>query len=324
MASLAFVGQREYFEQCSLERPTGGVEPVFLDFKPGGPVAPLLQALDALAPDVVLVFRPDLMPSGALAGVPGVIVGYLTEPLPRPGGRYHPDLDSRMRNLRQLDTANFDRIVSFDPLVAATVAEVAPVWRSLPIPVADRLYAPPRRASGPPRVLFVGHSTAHRESFLGAIKRDFDCVHLAHGIGGDRLIEFMGEADIGINLHNEPYPSFENRVSLYLAAGLLVLSEPLSPRHGLLPGTDYVEAAQPSLMWELVLRIARTPDAFATVRWAGHRRAQRFRASRVYPALVRDALADVALWGSPRRAAAPRRPVRSAARSAHRSPSTRG
>ena len=129
-------------------------------------------------------------------------------------------------------------------------------------------------------------------------------MHIAHGISGDRLVEFMAEADIGINLHNEPYPSFENRVTLYLAAGLLVLSEPLSPRHGLLPGADYVEAVQPSTMWELVLRIARTPDAFATVRLAGHRRVQRLRASRVYPALVRDALADVALWGSPRRAAA--------------------
>lgn len=316
MARLAFVGQREYFEQCSLERPAWGVEPVFLDYKPGGPVAPLVQALDALAPDVVLVFRPELMPVGALAEVPGVIVGYLTEPLPRPAGRYHPDLDVRMRNLRGLDTANFDRIVSFDPLLAPTVAEVVPVWRSLPIPVADRLYAPPRPASGPPRLLFVGRSTAHRESFLGDVKRDFDCVHVAHGLTGDRLVELMGEADIGINLHNEPYPTFENRVSLYLAAGLLVISEPLSPRHGLLPGTDYVEAAQPLLMWDVVRRIARTPDAFASVRHAGHRHTQRFRASRVYPALVRDALADVALWGSERRAP-------NAARSAHRSASSR-
>ena len=304
MTRLAFVGQREYFEQCSLERPAEGVEPTFVDHKPGGPVAPLIGALDALAPDVVVVFRAELMPAGVLGGVPGVVIGYLTEPLPRPGGRFHPDLDVRMRNLRGLHAASFDRIVSFDPLVAPTVAEVAPVWRSLPIPVADRLYAGPRPASGPPRVLFVGRSTPHREAFLGNIKRDFDCVHVAHGIGGDRLAEFMAEADIGINLHNEPYPTFENRVSLYLAAGLLVLSEPQSPRHGLLPGSDYVEAADPAVMWDVVRRIARTPDAFASVRLAGHRRAQRWRASRVYPALVRDALADVALWGSPRRAAA--------------------
>lgn len=297
MSRLAFVGQREYFEYCSLERPAQGVEPLFVDFKPGGTAAPLEAALDAFAPDVVVVFRPELVPPGVLADLPGVVVGYLTEPLPRPGRPSHPDLDVRMENLRRLDRANFDRIVCFDPVVVPTVEQVAPVWRSLPIPVSDRFYAAPRRAVGPPRLLFTGRSTTHRESFLGHLKRDFDCIHLAHGVTDDRLIEFMGEVDVGINLHNEPYPTFENRVSVYLAAGLLVLSEPLSPRHGLLPGADLVEASDPWGMWDVVRQLRRTPDAFAAVRWNGHRKAQRFRASRVYPALVRDAIADVALFG---------------------------
>ena len=40
----------------------------------------------------------------------------------------------------------------------------------------------------------------------------------------------MGEHDVGINLHNEPYPSFENRVCLHLAAGHLVVSASRSTR----------------------------------------------------------------------------------------------
>ena len=55
----------------------------------------------------------------------------------------------------------------------------------------------------------------------------------------------MDEHDVGINVHNEPYPSFENRVCLHLAAGHLVLSEPLSPTHGLEPGIDYLEVGTP-------------------------------------------------------------------------------
>ena len=305
MARLAFVGQREYFEYCSLERPADGVEPLFVDFKPDGARGPLEAALEAFAPDVVLVFRPELVPAGLLAQLPGVVVGYLTEPLPRPGRPSHPDLDARLENLRRLDVMSFDRIVCFDPMVVPTVAEVTPVWRSLPIPVSDRFYAEPRPATGPPRLLFTGRSTAHRERFLGHLKRDFDCIHLAHGVTDDRLIEFMREVDVGVNLHNEPYPTFENRVSVYLAAGLLVVTEPLSPRHGLLPGADLVEAADPWGMWDLVRQLRRTPDAFASVRWNGHRKAERFRASRVYPALVRDAIADVALFGSARRSDSP-------------------
>ena len=30
----------------------------------------------------------------------------------------------------------------------------------------------------------------------------------------------LDEHDVGINLHNEPYPSFENRVSLHLPPGI--------------------------------------------------------------------------------------------------------
>jgi len=36
-----FVGQREYFEQCSLLTPAGGVEPFFVDHRGGSDPAPV-------------------------------------------------------------------------------------------------------------------------------------------------------------------------------------------------------------------------------------------------------------------------------------------
>jgi hypothetical protein len=293
---LAFVGQREYFGYTALEQPAGGVEPAFFDHRITAPLAPLRAGLEAFAPDVVFVFRPELLPEGCFDGLDAVTVGYLTEPLPRGAGA-HRDLQARMDNLRLTDAAQFDRICSFDPLIAATADAVAPVWRSFPIPVSDRFFADARTAHGPPRILFTGRSTEHRERFLGPIKRDFDVVHLAHGVGDQRMIEFLGEVDIGLNIHNEPYPTFENRICAYLAAGLLVLTEPVSPYHGLRPGIELLVADEPWSMWELVRQIARTPDAFGGVRQAGRRAAERFRASRVYPALVDDVLADVAAFG---------------------------
>jgi hypothetical protein len=298
---LAFVGQREYFGYCALEEPAGGVTPGFFDFRPDAPLAPLLASLRAFAPDVVLVFRPEIVPAGAFAGLDAVTVGYLTEPLPRAGNgdrAHHPDLDTRLAALRGADPRNFDRVCSFDPLIAATAGEVLDIWRSFPIPVTDRVFADVQTAHGPPRILFTGRSTAHREAFLGPIKHDFDVVHLAHGVSDERLGAFMADADIGLNLHNEPYPTFENRVCVYLAAGLLVITEPLSPRHALRPGVELLEAHEPWRIWELVHQISRTPDAFAGVRRAGRRAAERFRASRVYPALVQDVLQDVAQFGA--------------------------
>ena len=35
------------------------------------------------------------------------------------------------------DAANFDRIVSFDPLVAPAADPIVRVWRSFPIPVSE-------------------------------------------------------------------------------------------------------------------------------------------------------------------------------------------
>ena len=62
---------------------------------------------------------------------------------------------------------------------------------------------------------------------------------------GARLLQ---RHHVTFNVHNEPYPSFENRVFLHLAAGHLVISEQLDPRHGLVPGSDYIEVQSPEAL----------------------------------------------------------------------------
>ncbi len=300
---IAFVGQSVYFRQCALEQATSGLDPVFIDFRAAAPPEPMLATLQDLDPDVVLVFRPEIIPAGLFESLRAITIGYLTEPLPRGSASAsdHPDLRARMWWLEQVDAGNFDRIVSFDPLIAETAASVLPVWRSLPIPVADSLFMDVRERAQPPRLLFVGRSTEHRERMLAPVKRAHPIVHIGHGLFGDQLIRFMRRADVQLNLHNNPYPSFENRVCIALAAGNLVISEPLSPRHELRPGIDYLEASTPEQLLELVDVLACEPFAYAEVQAAGRAQAERFRASRVYPELIRDARSDVASKGSERR-----------------------
>jgi hypothetical protein len=290
---VAFVGQRVYFSQCAMEAATAGVQPHFLDFKAGAPAQPLLAALQKIDSDVVLVFRPEIIPAGLLMPLRGITIGYLTEPLPRPEGGDHPDLKARMGALKQVDPRNFDRIVSFDPLIAATAAQVLPVWRSMPLPVADSMFREVHRRSDPPAMLFVGRSTEHRERLLAPIKRAYAIAHVGHGLHGAPLKRLFAAADVQLNLHNNAYPTFENRVSIALAAGHLVISEPLSPSHGLRPGIDYLEAHTASALLAIADELASRPDAYAEVQHEGRRQAERFRASRAYPTLVREALEDV-------------------------------
>jgi hypothetical protein len=294
MPGTVFVGQSTFFEACA-----PGDAP-FVEFRHDGDADLLLRRLRDLDPEVVVVFRPEVIPTGLFAELPdAAVLGFLTEPLPRMqgGGVAHEDLERRLWELEKVDGSGFDRVVSFDPHIAGAADAVLPVWRSVPLPVADRYFAPGAAPAGPPNPLFVGRSTEHREKLLERAKHHHDVLHLAFGVGADDLERVLREHNVGINLHNEPYPSFENRVCLHLAAGHLVLSEPLDPLHGLEPGIDFVEIADGGQLAHLLEVLQRFPATFDAVRIRGRRKAEQFRASRVWPRLIRDLRADLATFG---------------------------
>ena len=294
---VAFVGQRTYFEACALHAPAAGLEPVFVDHRGGRDAAPMVAAVRAAEPDVVVVFRPEIVPSGAFDGLPALTLGFNTEPLPRSEAAAHPDQVARLTELATTDPTQFDRIITFDPLSAIGAAGVLDVWRSVPLPVDDRFYRDIRPVTGRARVGFIGNSTAHREAWLIDAKHHHDVLHVAHGLTDERLREMFGRIDVAINLHAERYPSFENRVCLHLAAGHLVLSERLEPLHGLEPGVDFVELGSPAGLMTALDRIGRNEDLFRAIRVRGRLKAEQFRASRVWPRLLADLQRDVAAFG---------------------------
>jgi hypothetical protein len=298
---LALVGQATFFETC-LPPPSPALEPSFHEFRRDGDVERLLSDLRALRPDAICVFRPELIPAGALHGLDALTLGFLTEPLPRKAsGAANEDLARRLWELEHVDASNFDRIVAFDPFIAPAASDSLDVWRSIPLPVGDRYFrdvAAPLR--GTPRLLFVGRSTPHRERVLMDVKHRHDLLHLAFGVDAAQLEQALDEHDVGINVHNQDYPSFENRVCLHLAAGHLVLSEWLSPDHGLEAGLDFIEITGPGSLWHSVEMLGRFPGLWHRVRVRGRRKAEQFRASRVWPRLLHDAIADVGAFGSAR------------------------
>jgi hypothetical protein len=261
----------------------------------------MLAAVDDARPDVVVVFRPEVIPPQAFAGLDALTLGFTTEPLPRTPDP-HPDQLFRLGELARTDATNFDRIVTFDPLSAEAAARAGvDVWRSLPLPVDDRVFAEPTLRNPRGKVLFLGYSTEHREAWLVDAKHHYDVLHVAHGLHGEALRDLFARTDVAVNLHGEPYPSFENRVCLHLAAGHLVLTEPLSPRHGLEPGIDLIEVRSPRMLLLALERLRVEPRLFEAVRRRGRRKAEQFRASRVWPRLLEDFERDVAAFGGRRR-----------------------
>jgi hypothetical protein len=86
-----------------------------------------------------------------------------------------------------------------------------------------------------------------------------------------------------------------------------VLSEPLSPSHGLEPAIDYLVVNGPGDIVAAIDAMRRFPGVYQRVRVRGRRKAEGFRASSVYPRLMRDLLADIAAFGTERPPTAPRR-----------------
>lgn len=295
---VAFVGQRTYFESSALNHATDSIEPMYFDFRADADAGALVSELNGFEPHVVIVFRPEIIPSGLLRELPALKIGFLTEPLPRAvKGNHHPDLKRRLEYLGQVDETNFDRIVSFDPLVVESAGKHLGIWRSVPLPVADEYFRPVEPWSSAPRPTFMGRSTRHREAWLVDAKHYEDVLHIAHGLHGKELLEFLDQPMLSINLHNEKYPSFEVRVPLCLASGHLVATERLSPLHGLEPDIDHLEMLAPANLLSIIHQVKAAPNVYHQTRLLGRMKAEAFRASRVFPRLIGDLYEDVAAFG---------------------------
>jgi hypothetical protein len=285
LSRVAFVGQRAYIGTAV--PPGAPFVEVRANDEDGGAVN---AALRATSPRAIVAFRPNTLPPRALDGLDGTpVLGVATEPLTVP---------YNLAELARVDRSLLARLVvtdpgSFDPARAAGL----PAWRAMPLPVGDDYYNRPRRSGRPPRIIFIGYSTMHREQMLIGLKHEFDLPHYAHALMGDDLREVLAEADVGLVVHPEDgLDVFEDTILLHLAAGHLVLAEPLEPRYGLVPGRDYVEVADRDELRLRVAQLHRAPEAYDRVRVQGHHASLPFAASRVWPRVIQDFLADVAVF----------------------------
>jgi hypothetical protein len=134
---VAFVGQRTYIEPHVLESQAGGVTPTFHDHRDGADFDVVRKALDDERPDLVVVFRPDTVPAGALADLPAPVLGVATEPLPRAGRSSHVSLDFGLAALAGTDRGNVDRLgVCGGPRACVALCAAAGCRQPVPDPAA--------------------------------------------------------------------------------------------------------------------------------------------------------------------------------------------
>ncbi len=214
---------------------------------PSGPGVEVVPVEGAEAPELVLVLGGTVPPD-----------------LPAPAIVFLLDGDGAPPGLRPED-----RIV-------APVPGLRGAWRTMPLPVADALFAPEAGEALAGRAAWLTPDCARRRSYL---------ERFAHSI---EFLDSPGGATVAVNLHDSDRATFEPRAARALAAGQLLVSETLEPSFGLEPGIDYLEARDLTDLFVMAENAACAPGAYGAIRARGQRKAEWFRSSRVVERLAQD------------------------------------
>jgi hypothetical protein len=278
---VTFVGREADHRPWVLGAPAGDVVPAFADVGAG------LDAVRETRPDVVVVFTPREVDGAALAAETGArTLAVVTDTGFAPGVEDVWTPDGELPSADALP-AGYDRVLATDPLLA----RAAGAWRSAPLPVDDARFADVVAATGEPRVVFCGEPTEWRSYWLPDLVEHYGLVVAAPGEPA------FHRATVGLCLRaDRRRPEFPAHALLHLAAGRLLLTEPLRPLRGLEPGLDHVEVREPIDALHVLHQVRRRPAAFEHVRLRARIRMEQFRASVLWPRILADLRADVAAY----------------------------
>lgn len=251
---IAFISQPEYFG-FTYEGELDELADVF-DFRYHYSMTfddflPLLE-FDA---DVNFFFRGEFVPNDVLQRLKGVKVNLSSEPFPREINQhieYTSDSIRRYRSFSKIRNKPFDYIFHYDAS-SLEFMNKDNLWLSgeYALPVATSTYSP-LDSKKERDVFFIGRSSNHRERFFGTLKHHYNFLHIAHGIWGIPLVEYINAAKVCLNVHAENEISWEPRLQMMLACGAFVVSEPITPNPYLRAGIDYIVAPNPHEMYEAV------------------------------------------------------------------------
>src|SRR6478735_7475488 len=160
----ACIGQRVYFENHFIEG--HGTSPHVRGFDYDHESSRPFTELLAFVPDVTLIFRPELYSRAMLRMLPGVKIGFSSEPLPTGAGHNRTtSSETEVRELvyRGLAAEDYDLFFHYDAASADWFTERGlRVDGFRPLPLDCDVFNPVAHADKDIDFLFVGKPTPHR------------------------------------------------------------------------------------------------------------------------------------------------------------------
>ncbi|HVN83391.1 MAG TPA: hypothetical protein VMW17_00960 [Candidatus Binatia bacterium] len=228
----ACIGHRDYFENNFIEGHDSADNIRGFDYDHHSTYP--FQCLLAYAPDVTLVFRPELYPARFIQMIPGIRIGFSSEPLPTydKGGverSEQTDIRERVYANVHLVAKCFDLFFHYDRRSAKWFEDRGirvTGYRHLPIDCS--VFHPIGGGERDIDFLFVGKATTYRLGVLDRLRiLPFKFQWIEHGIVGNELADLYRRARCVLNVHADGREQFEVRVLMAAACGAAVLSEPL-------------------------------------------------------------------------------------------------
>ena len=243
MEKIAFISQPEYFrfiyEDCLNDIFETREFPFKFDMGKND-----FDGLVNFAADYNFFFRGEFFPEAALRRIKGVKIALSSEPFPRKiDGKWEYTRDSIKRYLafRRIRNKSFDYVFHYDiSSMPLFVKDGLLISGDFVFPVALDIYKPVQEKKKWD-LFFIGRSSEYREKFFMPLKHQFGFLHIAHGIWGPELVDYINKSKICLNIHAAKEVSWEPRMQMMLACGAFVISEKISPNSYLRPGIDYIE-----------------------------------------------------------------------------------
>jgi hypothetical protein len=254
VTKIAFISQPEYFRFCyenDLQTLGSVIEIPFhfdSELKAFGPIL----EFDA---DFNIFFRGESIPDEILSSLKGIKINLSSEPFPRfIENKLEYSFDSFRRYLffRQIRKKKFDYVFHYDEAsLSFFKKDGLYLSGAFPLPVATDTYYPEKHDKNWD-LFFIGRSTPYREMFFGKLKHYYNFLHIAHGIWGPPLVEYIHKSKICLNIHAESEISWEPRMQMLLATGAFVISEKITPNSILKPNIDFIEISNNKELLEAV------------------------------------------------------------------------
>jgi hypothetical protein len=291
---IAFIGQPEYFKFCYetdlnelyevREYPLmkNGSENNFSD-------------LFKFSPDIAFIFRADFLPASFFENLNCIKIALSSEPFPRQIGKsLQYTIDSLSRYLffrRNIRSKKIDYLFHYDEASLNYMQrDGLQLSGSFYFPVATEFYSP-KYSEKKWDLFFIGRDTLHREKFFLPLKKDFNFLHIAHGVFGEDLLKYISQSSICLNVHAENEISWEPRMQMLLAAGAFVISEKITPNDILRPGVDYIEASSPDDMYKKISYYLQHTESAQKISETGRGRIlSKLQATKVFRTLINDVL----------------------------------